>query len=134
MIVQSALICMALNIYHEARGEFVPGRYGVALVTMNRAQQDEEKVCEVVFKHKQFSWTSGVVKTASGWQLPERMRPRDKEAWRVANLIAKQTIEGRMPDFTQGADHYHAMRVKPVWRNSLVHLADIGNHRFYRSQ
>lgn len=134
MIVQSALICMALNIYHEARGEFVPGRYGVALVTMNRARQEEDKVCEVVFKRKQFSWTSGVVKTASGWKLPEHMRPHDKEAWRVAKLIAEQTVRGRMPDFTRGADHYHAMRVKPVWRTSLVHLADIGNHRFYRSQ
>ena len=32
--------CLALNVYHEARGESRSGQYAVATVTMNRVQSD----------------------------------------------------------------------------------------------
>ena len=51
--------CLALNIYHEARGERVEGQIAVAHVTMNRVNHEKwpSTICEVVYQPKQFSWT-----------------------------------------------------------------------------
>ena len=38
MLLQSALICLAMNIYHEARSEPIAGRVAVAEVTLNRVE------------------------------------------------------------------------------------------------
>jgi N-acetylmuramoyl-L-alanine amidase len=57
MSIENALLCLALNVYHEARGETVEGQVAVAMVTMNRAGWDTRNVCPTVYKPRQFSWT-----------------------------------------------------------------------------
>ena len=51
--------CLAMNIYHEARGERMEGQIAVAQVTLNRAAHEEwpSTICDVVYQPKQFSWT-----------------------------------------------------------------------------
>ena len=46
------LICLALNVYYEARGESLAGKYAVAEVTMNRvtSRRYPETVCAVVYE------------------------------------------------------------------------------------
>lgn len=136
MIVATALMCLSLNLYHEARGEPVLGRYAVAMVTLNRAQQDQDRVCKEVFKSKQFSWTGGVQKTAAGWKLPPHLKPKtddpiEAHAWQTAKTIAKVSLEGRMYDFTRGSDHYHATYVSPGWARVMEPVKHIGQHIFY---
>lgn len=131
MIIATALMCLSLNLYMEARGEPVMGRYAVAMVTINRAKQDHESVCREVFKPGQFSWTTGVRKVPGGWYVPKRMTPKEEDAWRDAQIIAKTALDGRMPDFTQGATHYHATYVRPRWASAMVKVRTIGLHRFY---
>ncbi|NIO43392.1 MAG: hypothetical protein GTO41_26515, partial [Burkholderiales bacterium] len=48
------LNCLALNVYHEARGEPMAGQYAVAEVTMNRvaSRRYPNTVCKVVFQKK----------------------------------------------------------------------------------
>lgn len=133
MIIATAAACLALNLYHEARGEPVMGRYAVALVTMNRAKQDHETVCREVFKHKQFSWTTGVRKVPGGWYIPAHLSPKEEDAWRDAKIIARTTLDGRMSDFTKGATHYHATYVRPYWASAMTEVRKIGAHRFYVS-
>lgn len=133
MIVSTALVCMALNIYHEARGEQVPGQYAVALVTMNRAGTPE-RVCDTVFRRKQFSWANRAVKRdQAGWRIGQGLIPRELEAWERAQIIAGITLAGRMSDFTQGSTHYHARWVRPYWSSKLERTRAIGGHVFYRS-
>lgn len=131
MLIATAAMCLALNLYHEARGEPVMGRYAVALVTMNRAKQDDETVCREVFRPKQFSWTTGVRKVPGGWYIPTHLTPKEEDAWRDAKIIAKTALERRMPDFTKGATHYHATYVRPYWASAMVRVRTIGLHRFY---
>lgn len=131
MIVSSALMCLALNLYHESRGEPAIGSYGVALVTMNRADQNGGKVCTEVFKPKQFSWTNQVKKTHAGWVIPQSLEPNDKKAWWRARHIAAKTLMGGVGDFTGGSKFYHATFVKPKWSRSMKLVAQIGQHRFY---
>lgn len=129
MIVATAALCLAMNLYAEARGESIMGQYGVALVTLNRAQGDPERVCPEVFKSKQFSWTiRGAKKVAGGWKVAT---PKDEHAWWLAQRIAATTLAGRMPDFTQGARHYHADYVAPKWRLAMVPIKKLGKHIFY---
>ena len=116
--------CMLKNIYHEARGEGVEGMQAVALVTLNRAKQQDKTVCEVVYQRKQFSWTN----TAKG-----RNKPITGNIDTV-HAVASQAIAGVLTDITSGATHYHTKRVKPVWRRALDEVVVINNHIFYRKK
>lgn len=132
MLVTSALLCLAMNIYHEARGQPILGQYAVALVTMNRAK-DREKVCSTVFAPMQFSWTNGTArKTKGGWLIAPSLKPKEDHAWWVANRIALMTLEGRMIDITKGASHYHNLSVKPDWTFGRKPVHRLGSHIFYR--
>lgn len=137
MFIETALVCMALNTYHEARGETVMGRHAVAQVTMNRAERDPKNVCKVVTAKKQFSWTNkafGLVKVVNGrFVLTEKGLPTDADAWSAALKIAKVTLNGQMSDFTRGADHYHTKKVDPPWNKNMTVLAIYGTHRFFRA-
>jgi spore germination cell wall hydrolase CwlJ-like protein len=113
---------MLKNIYHEARGEGVEGMQAVALVTLNRAKQQDKTVCEVVYQRKQFSWTN----TTKG-----RNKPITGDIDTV-HAVASQAIAGVLIDITSGATHYHTKQVKPVWRRAFDEVVVINNHIFYR--
>jgi spore germination cell wall hydrolase CwlJ-like protein len=122
MILATAMMCLALNIYHEARGETLAGQQAVALVTMNRADWQPKRVCREVYKPAQFSWTT----EAHG-------KPTDRAAWLQAKQVAMDALTGRLVDFTGGADHYHTKQVKPRWNwKKLKYVMTLGAHRFYR--
>ena len=132
MIVATAALCLALNIFHEARSESIPGQYAVALVTMNRAEGDPKQVCQEVFKRRQFSWTNrGVTKVRGGWKFSAKLDPKDEYAWSLAQKVAAHTLAGKMLDFTHGSTFYHTTKVKPIWRLAMTRTKTIGNHRFY---
>lgn len=116
--------CILKNIYHEARGEGVEGMKAVALVTLNRAKQQDKTVCEVVYQRKQFSWTN----TAKGRNKPVTGNIN------TAHNIASQAVSGVLDDITGGATHYHTKKVKPVWRKALSKATTINNHIFYRNK
>lgn len=136
MMIATALTCLALNIYHEARGEPFKGQVAVGLVTMNRAQQDPKRVCAVVTKDKQFSWTITMLrKHPKGYLLMPEGVPTDSAAWVESLRAAKLVLNKRVPDFTKGSNHYHATYAKPKrWMRSkkLQKTILVGKHIFYR--
>lgn len=132
MIVSSALLCLALNVYHESRNQIIPGQYAVALVTLNRAQGDPRRVCVETFKPRQFSWTNAsVTKVKGGWRVGQALVPKDHDAWVRAKRIAEVTLQGRMPDITNGSTFFHTKKVRPEWRLAMLPTKTIGDHRFY---
>lgn len=133
MLLSTAMLCLAANIYHEARGENLMGQHAVALVTMNRAHDDANQVCDVVMKDKQFSWTNGqLVKRKWGrFYLTKKGEPKDERAWRQAKGVAYVVMKGWVPDYTRGATFYHAKRVNPRWNKDMKLVAVFGNHKFY---
>ena len=50
MILETALMCMAANIYHEAKNQPMAGQIAVAQVVMNRVNDSRypDNVCDVV--------------------------------------------------------------------------------------
>lgn len=127
MLVKAATICLALNIYHEARGEPRLGQIAVGTVTMNRAGWDIKGVCQVVYAHKQFSWT---------WlkKSEEHYPPEHNKSWRRAQKIAERIINGELQDVTNGSTHFHANTVNPYWIHAFEKTMVIGNHIFYASR
>ena len=116
------LLCLAKNIYYEARGEPMHGKIAVAQVTLNRVTHRTEfqsSICGVVYAKYQFSWTMGAHREPRG------------EAWREAQAIAKAVIVGtaHLPDFK--ALYFHNLTVKPQWNRTKELVARIGNHIFY---
>lgn len=130
MILSTAALCLALNVYHESRGESIPGQYAVALVTMNRAAHKPANICKTVLAKKQFSWTNNLV---AGKSLKPAGIPKDDWAWQRAWTVANVTLGGRFHDFTNGSTHYHVREIKPVWRHDLKVTKVIGKHVFYRT-
>ncbi len=127
------LTCLALNIYHEARGEPKAGQYAVAEVTMNRVASPRypNTICEVVYQQNwdrlrgryvgAFSWTEFDVKPAL-----------KKKEWHRAIEIAEAVYYEEQEPKLDGALFYHAKYIKPSWARKKTPVARIGRHIFYR--
>ena len=122
MGLTTAVLCLALNIYYEARGELTAGQEAVALVTMNRADWEPRNICKEVYRPGQFSWT------ARGNE-----KPQEREAWRNAQRIATSVVNGEVNDFTDGATFFHVKGAAPGWRRKARYVMTLGNHHFYKS-
>ena len=116
--------CMALNLYHEGRGEGRKGQLAIAAVIMNRVRSERypDTVCEVVWQRKQFSWTHTASKHHS---------VNDPKAWRQALGLARSFLENETVTEVGNATHYHAARVRPYWAAEGRLIARVGNHYFY---
>jgi N-acetylmuramoyl-L-alanine amidase len=126
---EAAILCLALNVYHEARGESDEGQQAVAQVTLERAEWKVENVCEVVFAPRQFSWTNGL---RAGRVSPDRLMPNEETAWKDALFVAHLALGGKLEHpLPQGSKHYHRADVRPVWRHGLTPFGVIGSHIFY---
>jgi spore germination cell wall hydrolase CwlJ-like protein len=119
------LHCLALNIYHEARSESDEGKFAVAQVTLNRVRSPRYpgRICEVVWQHRQFSWTHD--------GRPDR--PHNLEAWKEALWVANMTYDFNSLSMVGLATHYHAVYVRPSWATVYRRVRRIGKHIFYES-
>ena len=116
--------CLALNIYHEAKGEPIMGQLAVGFVTLNRVGHEdfETTICKVVYQPGQFSWVANKPGT-----------PKEKEAWNTAVQIAHSLVKKKATnDITDGATYFHANYVSPGWGKRFTKTAVVGKHVFYR--
>jgi spore germination cell wall hydrolase CwlJ-like protein len=121
---ETAMGCMAVAVYHEARNQPIMGQKAVASVIVQRAMTPNrwgDKPCDVV-RPVQFSFMT------SRYRYPPISDP---EAWQLAVRVALTIMyEGPMAEL-RGADHYHADYVSPKWRHAMHKTARIGDHIFY---
>ena len=133
-----ALVCLALNIYHEAKNQSFVGQMAVAQVVMNRVQDSRfpHTVCEVVKQGPTYSWKKDFPvrnKCQFSWYCDGKSdKVRNESAWQTATLIAKEVLSGNLDDFVEGATHYHATYVNPSWASSKTYVTRIDDHKFYR--
>ena len=126
-----ALMCLSLNVFHEARGEAPEAQLAVAMATLNRAKGTGQDLCDVVLEPGQFSWTTtGIQRGEFGWNVTKKGRPVEKKAWRAAQYIARLAMV--TPDFTDGSTHYHEANLHPAWAAQKRFVGQWGAHRFYR--
>lgn len=127
-VARQDALCLARNIYFEARGEGREGQEAVASVTLNRVRSAvwPASVCEVVYQPLQFSWTAA---------HPRGTVPPVGEAgaWREVSEVAARALLGQVRDRTGGATHYVAparVASMPGWVGAMVPTQRIGGHRF----
>ena len=136
--------CLALNMYHEARGQGSAGLLAVSSVVLNRVNDKRfpNTICEVIeqgptreswkkngefypIRHKcQFSW----------WCDGRSDIPKDINTYTKLLTIARSMVYNDMAfiDITDGALFYHAHYVKPAWAKVKRRTTRIGDHIFYR--
>lgn len=123
----SDLLCLALNVYREARNQPIEGQLAVAYVTLNRYEtSDLPTICDVVFKTGSFAWTKDP-KVAQEW-------PHDEAAWEMAQRVAHQALADPKADPVKGSTYFHTASTDPDWAPSLVRVGRIGDHVFYRAR
>lgn len=121
VLAPAALLCTALAVYHEARGESLKSQEAVAHVVNNRAKQQNKSTCAIVKAKGQFPWHG------------KKGKPQAKDAaWRKAQQVAKHAARQRDP--TQGATHFHHVKVKPDWSRKMQRTGKIGSHTYYRTR
>lgn len=122
--ISTAITCLALNLYHEARGQGVEGMLAVGVVTLNRVAHPDwpDSICEVVYQPYQFSWTQ------------HEPVVDDYDAWRSARYTATDLL---VNEYSSPIDYtvlwYHADYVAPDWAKQKNLAGRIGNHLFYKS-
>jgi N-acetylmuramoyl-L-alanine amidase len=125
------LECLALNVYFEARGEPLAGKYAVAAVTLNRVAHPNfpESICDVVRQGVQL----GHHRCQFSWACDRNGdRPRDAVAWEHSKEVAYGALYRDEPDPTAGALYFHTTRVHPSWSRTMVKVGRIGAHYYYR--
>jgi N-acetylmuramoyl-L-alanine amidase len=120
--------CIAVAVYHEARGETLEGQLAVARVIMNRAASGKypSSWCGTVKQPWQFSFVNphdghmpGVDKTSA--------------SWRRALGITRLALANVVPSIGNDVLWYHADYVAPSWGRRLTQVSKIGQHIFYRA-
>ena len=138
-ILETALMCMAFNIYHEAKNQSMLGQLAVGQVVMNRVQDDRfpNTVCGVVKQAITYKGTNKPVlhRCQFSWYCDgakDDVNTKSKE-WSYALDYAIITLRQSIRlDITEGATHYHASYVRPSWARTKTKTTRIDKHIFYR--
>ena len=113
-MIKAAVMCLALAIYHESRGEPERGQYAVGEVVLNRASKKNISLCDVIYEKGQFH-------NSLKWTIP------NDESWSRSLTIANNLIENKT-NYTNGAMYFHIKSIKSKQKDYIL----IGNHIFYR--
>lgn len=123
---EKEIVCLATNMYHEARSEGRTGMLGVGWVTLNRRDSASfpDSVCKVVYQPSQFSWANG----------GSRPRMSDRNARDAAFDAARflYTNHNDLVDFTEGAQYFHTPAVSPSWSRRFELVYNDSGHIYYR--
>ena len=139
MILETALMCMAVNLYHEAGNQSMIGQMAVGQVVLNRVADDRfpNTVCEVVKQAVTYKNSNKPVrwKCQFTWYCDGKKDEPNFESrtWRLALAHASILVTKRIVlDITEGATHYHAPYVRPAWAKTKTRTTRIDRHIFYR--
>lgn len=116
--MSATVLCLALAIYHEARGESVLGQKAVAEVVINRAKEKEKTTCEVISEKNQFSW----------YHRKGKVFPVNDKSWNHSIEIAQESLTSPT-DYTRGATFFNTKNIGV--RYGLPCKLKVGNHVFY---
>jgi len=137
-MLAESLICLALNVYHEAKNQSFMGQVAVAQVVMNRVKDERypNTVCDVVKQAETYKYKPTIPiknKCQFSWYCDGKSdKPEEAKAWRDAMHVANGVYNGHIGDFVEGATHYHAYYVNPSWAKVKKYVLRIDDHIFYK--
>lgn len=115
-------LCMACNIYYEARSESILGQSLVGLVVLSRVSSPKypDNICKVIWQPYQFSWTKDGISD----------KVLNSEAWLQAIQISKR-LQGINNPYISNILWYHNEDMVPWWAATKSRVATVGRHIFY---
>ena len=137
-MISAAVMCLAMNLYHETRGETLAGNIAVGYVTMNRVADPRypDTICGVVHQAKYHGWDLvNPIKNRCqfSWYCDGLSdNPQDGKAMLESVILAQHIIAGTVTDISEGATHYHATYVNPYWAGDMTVVLEVGQHIFYK--
>ena len=125
-----ALECLTAAVYYEAAVETTDGQRAVAQVVLNRVRHPAypRTVCGVVFQGSERATGCQFTFTCDG----ALRRTPSAAGWARARKVAEEALAGHVHKPVGWATHYHTNWVVPYWSSSLVKVANVGTHIFYR--
>ena len=117
----NATLCLAQNLYFEARHEPAHALEAIAATVFNRVSSPHypSSVCGVVYQYRQYSWTL----VTSRWSV----RP-PKEFLALANDMLSRRAELQQEWVVT---HFHRFDILPKWAPTLTYVGQFGAHIFY---
>ena len=137
-MIAEAIMCLALNVYHEAKNQSLAGQIAVAEVVMNRVDDPRypNNVCDVVKQGLTYKWKPSVPirnQCQFSWYCDGKSDvAKEKDAWEESVSVAKGVYYGYLDAYLEGATHYHAYYVNPSWAETKTYITRIDDHIFYR--
>lgn len=130
-------LCLAKNIYYEARGSILADQAAVSDVVLNRVKDPRypNTICGVVTQGKKHSNGNMILhKCQFSWYCDGKSdEPKNALLWQKSKALAKMILDDyRFRGISQGATHYHAHYVNPKWADELQKVGRIGVHRYYK--
>ena len=118
-MITASVACLALALYHEARGEPSEGQYAVGQVILNRVDDSRypNTICDVVYDDGEFSFVGSVGGI------------HNKKAYEEVLYVALDLVN--RVEYDLGATHYHTTAVDPYWNEVFDYEAQVGSHVFY---
>ena len=138
LAVGMQLTCLAVGIYHEARGEGNAGMAAVANVVINRVHDPRwpDTPCEVLSEGPTLKWDVNAPlrnKCQFSFYCDGKSDvPKNQKSFAQAVRIAEEQwySYGLSLDITEGATYYHATSIDPKW--PYTYITTINNHKFYK--
>ena len=140
-MIAESLICLALNVYHEAKNQSFIGQVAVAQVVMNRVKDNRypNNVCDVVKQGLTYKWKPSLpIKNRCQFSWYCDGKPddiTDEYTYNQLHKLAESLVTSNFKillDITDGALYYHADYVKPKWSRKFERTVKIGRHIFYK--
>lgn len=125
--------CLAEGIYFEARGETEKGQAAVAQVILNRVRNPQypNTICGVVYQN--ITWFNRCQFSFACDKIKDHVIAGSH--WETAKAIALAVTAGKIwIDAVGSATHYHATYVSPNWGPTMIRVAKVGQHIFYRTR
>ena len=126
---------LAATAWAEARSEGEEGMRAVAHVVVNRVGNIRfgDNLSDVILHPKQFSaWNNGDPNRPLALNPEAYARSgANRDSWVQAQEVAREVLEHRSIDPTNGALFYHTTAVHPYWATGAVGRHVIGHHVFY---
>ena len=122
ILVNESVMCLAILVFNEARGEDIKGKQAVMEVAYNRTKHKSypKDVCSVIKQRNQFSWYKG----------SQSLKPpkHENKAWDESLKVAKNFSTNKT-NHTKGSLYFNHQRLGVRYGKTLK--CKIGNHIFF---
>lgn len=134
---KNEVLCLALNMYNEARGSSIDDQISTSYVVFNRFNdknyplfysKNEKSICNIVFDRYQFCWTNAD-------KIP---LPKEKNTWnKIQNIAYKLYKDKRHQELASKFEIKHfvvsnmlELKNKPKWIDRRTITVPIGKHSY----